>query len=81
MATTDKEIRLEKWLPSEENPISKASDITYNKDTISQFNAGMKTANDKHPMIEYTPTLSNEPFLRLKKNPGSCNGLKQSRCG
>ena len=41
----NKDILLEKWDPSNENPIPKASDIAYNEDTIAEFYAGMKAVN------------------------------------
>ena len=46
-----KDILLEKWEPSDENTISKASDIAYNEDTIAEFYADMNTANHKHRII------------------------------
>ena len=43
----NREILLTKWIPGEENPISKAIDIAYNEDTISEYYSGMKTLHDK----------------------------------
>ena len=43
----DREILLTKWIPGDENPISKAIDIAYNEDTISEYYLGMKKLHDK----------------------------------
>ena len=62
----NKDILLQKWEPSNDNLISKASNIACNDDTIAEFCAGMKVANDKHSIIGYTRILSNKPFLDEK---------------
>ena len=59
----NKDILLEKWEPSNENLISKASDIAYNEDMIAEFYAGMKIMNYKRSIIGYSRILSNESFF------------------
>ena len=54
----NRSILLEKWEPSEENPISKAMDKVYDESTIAQYYVGMKAKNDKRSIIGHTRILS-----------------------
>ena len=64
---TNREILLEKWEPSDENPISKAGNIAYTEGATSQYYAGMHTYNDKRSVVGFTRILSNKPFCHTKK--------------
>ena len=64
----NRHILLEKWIPGEENPISKAIDIAYTEEVISEYYSGMKTLHDKRRIIGFTRILSNEQFSKTKNH-------------
>ena len=43
----NRSILLEKWIPGEKNPISKAIYIAYTEEAISKYYSGMKTLHNK----------------------------------
>ena len=73
----NKDILLQKWEPSNDDLISKASDIACNDDIIAEFCAGMKVANNKHSIIGYNRILSNKIFFRRKNTQDSGNGFSR----
>ena len=64
----NREILLTKWILGDENPISKAIDIAYNEDTISEYYLGMKTLRDKKRIIGFTRILSTDKFYKTKNH-------------
>lgn len=62
-------ILLEKYAKSDENSISKAIDIAYDKSATVEYYAGMKPTNDKRGIIRYTKMLSNERLYTTKQHP------------
>ena len=47
LLAANRDILLEKWEPTEGNPISKSIDITYNEDMLTEYYARMKMSNNK----------------------------------
>ena len=60
------DILLQKRSPSDENPVSQAIDIAYNKKTVGEDYSGMKTLHDKQRIIGFTRILSPERFSKAK---------------
>ena len=66
--SANREILLTKWIPGNENPISKAIDIAYDEDTIGEYFSGMKTLHDKKRVIGFTRILSCDKFQKTKNH-------------
>ena len=70
---------LPKWIPGDENPISKAIDIAYNEETIGEYHAGMKTMHDKKRVIGFTRILSSDKFQKTKSHRNFRAWLSQNK--
>jgi len=64
----NRDILLTKWIPGNENPISKAIDIAYDADTIGEYYSGMKTLHDKRRIVRFTRILSTVKFFKTKNH-------------
>ena len=68
LMAANREIRLLKWESSAENPITKAIDIAYDEDTISEYFSGMKMKSDRRRIVGFTRISSPVKFTQIKKH-------------
>ena len=67
LMATNREIRLLKWKSLAKNPIAKAINMAYDKDTINEYFSGMKMKSDRRHIVGFMQISSPVNSILLKK--------------